>query len=111
MTLAGVLGPVPQGIALGLFVGKQLGVFLTSAFVIAVGWAKLPDGATWGSLYGVSVLTGIGFTMSLFIGSLAFEHAGLDYGVATRAGVLEGSVLAAIVGYLVLRATLPKVSR
>ena len=93
---------VPLGVALGLFVGKQVGVFLTCAFLIVLGWARMPAGSNWASLYGVSVLTGIGFTMSLFIGSLAFESAGYGYHAGVRAGVLIGSALSAVFGYAVL---------
>jgi NhaA family Na+:H+ antiporter len=93
---------VPLGVALGLFVGKQVGVFLTCALLIALGFARMPAGSNWASLYGVSVLTGIGFTMSLFIGSLAFEAAGYGYHAGVRAGVLIGSALSAVLGYAVL---------
>ncbi len=99
-------GGVPLGVAVGLFVGKQVGVFLTCAVMIGLGWARLPGGVSWWTLYGVSVITGIGFTMSLFIGSLAFEHAGYSYDAGVRAGVLMGSVLSAVVGYLVLHLAL-----
>lgn len=102
MTLAMATGGVPVGTAVGLFIGKQAGVFLTCAIMIGLGFARLPAGATWLSLYGVSVLTGIGFTMSLFIGSLAFEAAGYGYHAGVRAGVLAGSLLSACLGYLVL---------
>ena len=97
---------VPLGIAAGLFFGKQIGVFFTCAILILLGVCRLPQGVDWLSLYGVSLLTGIGFTMSLFIGSLAFEHAGLEYGVGVRAGVLAGSILSALAGYAVLRLAL-----
>ncbi len=103
-----LLGPVSLGIALGLFVGKQLGVFGTVWIIVRLGLAKLPEGSSWLSVYGVSVLTGIGFTMSFFIGSLAFERGDLAGLAATRVGVLIGSILSAVVGYLVLRAALSK---
>ena len=108
MTLQTVTGGVPLGIAAGLFVGKQLGVFVTAALLIRLGWSRLPQGASWAALYGVSLLTGIGFTMSLFIGSLAFEHGGYSYDAGVRAGVLAGSVLSAVAGFTVLRACLAK---
>ena len=98
-----VFGSVSLGIALGLFIGKQLGVFGTVWVLVKLGLARLPQGANWTSIYGVSVLTGIGFTMSLFIGSLAFERGDLEQMAATRIGVLAGSILSAVVGYLVLR--------
>jgi NhaA family Na+:H+ antiporter len=75
--------------------------------VIALGLAKLPSGSTWAGLYGVCVLTGIGFTMSLFIGTLAFEHGSFEFAAATRLGVLAGSLLSALVGYSWLRWALP----
>ena len=94
---------VPLGIELGLFVGKQVGVFGLAYLVIRFGLAPLPRGVTLLQLYGVSVLTGIGFTMSLFIGSLAFELGGPDYVVDDRLGILTGSLFSGILGYLVLR--------
>lgn len=99
---------VTMGIALGLFFGKQIGVFLFSALAIKAGFGKLPHGVTWMQLYGVSVLSGIGFTMSLFIGSLAFENArGAAIALADeRLGVLIGSVLSALVGFTLLKITL-----
>jgi len=92
--------PVFLGIALGLFIGKQVGVFGFTWLLIRSGLARLPAGATWRGLYGVSVLTGIGFTMSLFIGGLAFP--GGEAMAETRLGVLAGSVLSALMGYAIL---------
>ena len=103
MDLTLLTGDVPLGIAAGLFVGKQLGVFVTCAVLILLGVCRMPAGVTWLSLYGVALLTGVGFTMSLFIGSLAFEHAGFEYDTGVRAGVLIGSTLSAVAGYLVLK--------
>jgi len=97
-------GPVPLGIMLGLFVGKQVGVFGFSWLAIKLKLAKLPENSNWIKLYGVSVLTGIGFTMSLFVDSLAFEDDTL-YQQADKLAVLIGSFSAGIVGYLVLRMT------
>lgn len=99
-------GPVSLGIATGLLVGKTVGVFGFSAIAVTLG-AKMPEGMSWSSLLGVSLLTGIGFTMSLFIGTLAFEGAGTDYAIATRIGVLVGSVIAGTLGFVVLRMALP----
>lgn len=96
-----LLEPVPLGIALGLFLGKQAGVFAFCWAAIKGGWAQLPEGANWRQFYGVSVLTGIGFTMSLFIGTLAFPDEG-GHGAGVRLGVLAGSLLSAAVGYFVL---------
>ena len=98
-----LLGPVSIGIAAGLFIGKQLGVFGVVWLAVKLKLASLPKGSTWLSIYGVALLSGIGFTMSLFIGSLAFERGAFDQLAATRVGVLAGSILSAAAGYLVLR--------
>ena len=95
-------GPVPMGIMLGLFVGKQLGVFGFSWVAIKMGWASLPKESNMLQLYGVSVLTGIGFTMSLFVDTLAFNDTQI-YHYADKLAILVGSFLSAIVGYLILR--------
>lgn len=95
-------GSVPLGIMLGLFLGKQLGVFGLSWLAIKLGFAKMPTGSTWLQLYGVSVLTGIGFTMSLFITSLAFSSADL-FQYTDKLAILIGSLSAGILGYLLLR--------
>ncbi len=102
VTPASLAEPIPLGIALGLFVGKQAGVLLSSALVIRLRLSTLPAGASWAQFYGVSVLTGIGFTMSLFIGTLAFPDP--QHAVAVRIGVLAGSITAALFGYAVLHA-------
>ncbi|MBI5164701.1 MAG: Na+/H+ antiporter NhaA [Magnetospirillum sp.] len=99
------LSPVALGIALGLFVGKQGGVLLLSWLAVTSGLCTLPTGADWRSFYGMAILTGIGFTMSLFIGMLAFDS--FAYSAAVRVGVLSGSLLSAVTGYLVLRLWLP----
>jgi len=99
--LAEALAPVPLGVALGLFLGKQLGVFLVTLAVVRLGWADMPKFASVGQVYGVSVLCGIGFTMSLFIGNLAFSDPLLID--ETKIGVFTGSVISALVGLLVLR--------
>lgn len=100
ITLDSLADPVFLGVALGLFVGKQLGVFGFSWALIKMGAGVLPHGADWRSFYGVSVLTGIGFTMSLFIGGLAFPGGEAEAG--TRFGVLAGSLVSALAGYLLL---------
>jgi Na+:H+ antiporter, NhaA family len=100
LSLSSIVEPIPLGIAAGLFLGKQIGVFGVAAAVIRRGWAQLPDGAAWVTLWGTSVLTGIGFTMSLFIGTLAFGES--DREAPMRLGVLVGSALSAIVGAAVL---------
>jgi len=103
-----LLEPVPLGIALGLFVGKQIGVFGFSWLALALGWARLPQGVTRAQIYGISVLCGIGFTMSLFIASLAFDTGDAVPVATDRLGVLVGSLVSAAVGYLLLRVVLPK---
>lgn len=104
-----LLHSVPLGIAAGLFVGKQVGIFALCFVAVKLGLARLPDGANWGSLYGVSVLCGVGFTMSLFVGSLAFENKVLDPQLVfdERLGIILGSLLSGIVGYIILRLSLP----
>ncbi|HED33281.1 MAG TPA: Na+/H+ antiporter NhaA [Gammaproteobacteria bacterium] len=106
ISLDAMWGGVPLGIMLGLFVGKQVGVFGFSWIAIKLKLAVLPENTSWVKLYGVSVLTGIGFTMSLFVDSLAFEDDTL-YHSADKLAVLIGSFSAGIVGYLVLRFTPP----
>ena len=104
MSLAQMTGNVPLGIMLGLFMGKQIGVFGFSWLAIKSRLASLPSGSTWRQLYGVTVLTGIGFTMSLFIDSLAFEDD-MIYQYADKLAVLLGSFLSGLAGYLVLRSS------
>ncbi|RKZ90454.1 MAG: Na+/H+ antiporter NhaA [Candidatus Parabeggiatoa sp. nov. 1] len=94
--------PVPLGIVLGLFVGKQLGVFGFTWLTIKLGIAQLPERATWGTIYGVATLCGVGFTMSFFIGSLAFANANAAYMDQVRLAVLLGSFISAIMGYMIL---------
>ncbi len=95
-------GSVPVGIILGLFIGKQLGVFLFSWIAIKLKFAELPKQSNWMQLYGVAVLTGIGFTMSLFINSLAFEDDRLFH-YTDKLAILIGSLLSGVIGYLILR--------
>lgn len=97
--------PVTLGILLGLFIGKQVGVFAFTWGAVKLGICKLPDDTDWTGFYGVALLTGIGFTMSLFIGTLAFQPGAYD--AAVRIGVLGGSLLSGVCGYLVLRFGLP----
>ena len=100
LSLEALLAPVPLGVAAGLFLGKQVGVFGSAFAAIRLGWADVPANASWRQLYGVSVLCGIGFTMSLFIGLLAFGDAARQD--ATKLGVLVGSTLSALVGAALL---------
>ncbi|QVI74616.1 Na+/H+ antiporter NhaA [Pseudomonas syringae] len=97
-----LVDPVPLGVALGLLVGKQVGIFAMAALAIRAGLARLPDGSNWGQLYGVAALCGIGFTMSLFIGALAFPGTP-ELVDEVKVGVLIGSVLSAVLGVVVLR--------
>ena len=103
ISLEQMAGPVPMGIMFGLFVGKQLGVFGFSWIAIKLKLASLPEGSNWLQLYGVSVLTGIGFTMSLFIASLAFVDDQL-FQYTDKLAILIGSFASGILGYLLLRA-------
>ena len=96
--------PVPLGIALGLFLGKQAGIFASSGLLIKAGFARLPEHATWREFYGVCILCGIGFTMSLFIAGLAFNDPLLT--VETRLGVLLGTLASTLLGYGWLRLAL-----
>ncbi|MEX0943674.1 MAG: Na+/H+ antiporter NhaA [Pseudomonadales bacterium] len=100
--------PVPFGIALGLFFGKQLGVFGLCWLGVKAGLAKLPEDISWLSLYGVAVLCGVGFTMSLFISSLAFQETGVNTMVDERLGIIIGSVLSGVVGFLIIKFSLRK---
>lgn len=95
---------VPMGIAVGLLLGKTVGVFGLTWVAVKVGIAALPQGANWGQVMGVAILCGIGFTMSLFVGSLAFEPGVSDYAGMDRMGILTGSILAALIGYAVTAA-------
>lgn len=108
ISLAGLTSTLPVGVALGLFVGKPLGIFTFSWISIKLGMAKLPEGIDTRHIFAVSVLCGIGFTMSIFISSLAFGHAHLILDNYARLGILIGSTAAALAGYIMLRATLPK---
>ena len=96
-----LLQPLTLGIAVGLFLGKQIGVFLATWIGVKSGIARLPENVSWKHVYGVACLTGVGFTMSLFIGSLAFTTA--DVMNSVRLGVVLGSVLSGIIGYLLLK--------
>ena len=100
MTLGSLFGGIPLGIAAGLFIGKQIGVFGFTYGAVRAGICELPQGTKWVQMYGLAMLTGIGFTMSLFIGTLAFE--GIEHAAAVRLGVLSGSLFSAVGGYLLL---------
>jgi Na+:H+ antiporter, NhaA family len=98
---AAVVGTIPVGIALALFLGKQIGVFGTAWAAIRLGLARIPEGATMRQLYGIAVLCGIGFTMSLFIGTLAYGGHGTESD-AVKVGVLAGSMVSAVLGAAIL---------
>ena len=101
LSLSSLLEPVPLGILLGLFIGKQVGVMVSSYLAVKLGAAQMPDNSSWLSLYGVSILTGVGFTMSLFVGNLAFAGS-IHYMDGVKIGVLSGSLLSTIFGYFLL---------
>ena len=103
--IAHVLAPLPLGIAAGLFLGKQIGIFGSVRLAVAFGLAQRPAGASWRQVYGVALLCGIGFTMSLFIGGLAFNDPLLSDEV--KIGVLGGSLLSALCGFALLRWAAP----
>jgi NhaA family Na+:H+ antiporter len=100
-----LLSPLPLAIAASLFVGKQVGIFGSVRLAVALGWAQKPHGANWLQVYGVGMLCGIGFTMSLFIGGLAFPDEATMSGV--KVGVLAGSILSAAIGFILLRFAAP----
>jgi NhaA family Na+:H+ antiporter len=97
-----------MGIAAGLFFGKPLGVMLCCFLILKFGIAQMPRHVNWGQLFGVSLLCGIGFTMSLFIGSLAFGGMDNPLSGLDRLGILTGSILSAVVGFFVLKRALPE---
>jgi len=105
ITMNDLFNPITLGIALGLFVGKQIGIFGACWLAVKAGVAKLPEHTNWLQLYGVSLLCGIGFTMSLFIGTLAFEQQDSAYLNSVKIGVLLGSLLSAVVGSWVIAKT------
>lgn len=107
MTMDKVVSAIPMGIALGLFIGKPIGIFGFSFAAIKLKLAGKPEGASWSQIFGVSVLGGIGFTMSLFIGMLAFVDT--ERAAEIRIGVLLGSIASAVVGYLILKRVTPSV--
>ncbi|EJL6409134.1 Na+/H+ antiporter NhaA [Vibrio cholerae] len=107
VSLAGLTSMLPLGVALGLFLGKPLGIFSFSWAAVKLGVAKLPEGINFKHIFAVSVLCGIGFTMSIFISSLAFGQANEVYDTYARLGILMGSTTAALLGYSLLRLSLP----
>ncbi|MFS1861676.1 Na+/H+ antiporter NhaA [Vibrio lentus] len=108
ISLSSLTGMLPLGIAMGLLVGKPLGIFLFSWGAVKMGIAKLPKGVNFMNIFAVSVLCGIGFTMSIFISSLAFGPTNAEFDTFARLGILMGSTTAAILGYFLLSISLPK---
>ena len=108
MTLGSLGEPVTMGVILGLFVGKPIGVLLFVGAAVLLGLVRLPAGVGWGQILGVSFACGIGFTMSLFIAGLAFDHGGAANFAGDRLGILVGSILSAVAAYIVLQLVLPK---
>ena len=101
LSLTSLLDKVPLGIVLGLFLGKQIGVFIFSFIAIKLNFAQMPNNSNWFNFYGVGVLTGIGFTMSLFVGNLAFIE-NIEYMDGVKIGVLTGSLLSTLFGYFLI---------
>lgn len=108
MSIGKLFEPIPIGIALGLIVGKQIGVFGFSFAAVKLGLAKLPSELSWRMIYGTSILCGIGFTMSLFISTLAYDSTMGDYAMSARIGILVGSFISAIAGFLILKTAIGK---
>lgn len=108
LSLADVTHPVTLGIILGLLFGKPIGILVFTGIAVALGLARLPEGVSWSQLIGVAFACGIGFTMSLFIAGLAFEHGSVDYFQGDRLGILIGSTLSAAVAFAVLHLALPR---
>ena len=103
VSFADLLKPLPLGIMLGLVIGKQTGIFFTIFAAVKSGLCPMPKNTNWYQIYALSALCGIGFTMSLFIGTLAFSNP--EYAAPVRLGVLTGSVISAVCGYLLIRLT------
>jgi NhaA family Na+:H+ antiporter len=107
VSFSALFAPIPLGIAAGLVIGKAVGIFGCCWVLLKLTRAPLPAGAGWMALFGIALLGGIGFTMSLFIGNLAFPAGAAEYATQLRLGVIAGSLVAAVAGYLVLRCAPP----
>jgi NhaA family Na+:H+ antiporter len=107
LTVEQIMHPVTLGTTLGLFLGKQIGIMLAAVFAIKFGLSSMPKGATWTSLYATAILCGVGFTMSLFIGSLAFEDL-VNKDFDERLGIITGSILSSVTAFIILYFCLPK---
>jgi NhaA family Na+:H+ antiporter len=108
MSFSDIAHPVTMGVISGLLLGKPVGIMLFVGIAVLLGMAKLPDRVSWSQVLGVSCACGIGFTMSLFIAGLAFEHGSGDYFAGDRIGILLGSVLSALFAWLLLHLSLPR---
>ncbi|MEI9598581.1 Na+/H+ antiporter NhaA [Moellerella wisconsensis] len=108
VTFDGLISTLPLGVAAGLFIGKPLGIFLFSLVSVKLGLAKLPGEINLKQIFAVSVLCGIGFTMSIFIAGLAFDGLAESYSTYSRLGILIGSTVAAVIGFILLKLSLPK---
>jgi NhaA family Na+:H+ antiporter len=108
MSVGDLTHPVTLGVTLGLLVGKPVGILIFVGLAVGLRMIKLPNGVSWMQLLGVAFACGIGFTMSLFIAGLAFEHSGVDNFAGDRLGILLGSILSALFAYLILHLSLPK---
>ena len=108
MSVADLTHPVTTGVIFGLVLGKPVGILAFVGLAVALRMATLPAALTWMRLFGVACACGIGFTMSLFIAGLAFEHGSGDYFSGDRLGILVGSIVSAAVAYLLLQVSLPK---
>ena len=104
-TISNILEPITLGVSLGLIIGNQIGIFSGIFFTVKAGFAKLPDNVSWKQIYGIAALCGIGFTMSLFISSLAFEPSNFAITNNVRLGIITGSTISGIIGYLILSST------
>ena len=108
MSIEDLADPVTVGVIAGLLLGKPAGILLFVGIAVALRIGTLPNGVNWAQLTGVAFTCGIGFTMSFFIAGLAFEHGSGEFFAGDRLGILVGSVLSAIAGYLILQASLPR---
>jgi NhaA family Na+:H+ antiporter len=111
LSLSSLVHPVPLGVFAGLFLGKQAGVLLFCWLTVRAGFARLPPDFTWRRVYGIGLLCGVGFTMSLFVASLAFESSGASALFDERLGIIVGSLLSGTLGFFVLKAALPHPAR
>ena len=111
MSLDDLTHPVTMGVVIGLLIGKPLGILMFVGLAVSLRLALLPTHVNWRQLLGVAFACGIGFTMSLFIAGLAFEHGSGDYFSGDRLGILVGSILSALAAYVILHVSLPESSR